>query len=103
MIYLNSNAIGTATELDEERAEKGPRGPLHGIPVIVKDNYNTIDMPTTASSRVLKDSVPIEDSFMVAELRKAGAVIIGKSNMHEFAYGISTISSLGGKRLIPMH
>jgi amidase len=101
MIHLNTSAIETAKELDKEREEKGPRGPLHGIPMIVKDNYDTVDMPTTASSLVLKDSIPPEDSFMVAELRKAGAVIIGKSNMHEFAYGISTISSLGGQTFNP--
>ena len=101
IIHLNTQAIVTAMELDKEREERGTRGPLHGIPIIVKDNYDTLDMPTTASSMVLKDSIPLEDSFMVAELRKAGAVIIGKSNMHEFAYGISTISSLGGQTFNP--
>jgi amidase len=101
MVYLNEKAIETAKELDREREEKGPRGPLHGIPIIVKDNYDTFDMPTTASSLVLKDSLPPADSFIVAELRKAGAVIIGKSNMHEFAYGISSISSLGGQTFNP--
>jgi amidase len=58
-------------------------------------------MPTTASSLVLKDSVPLEDSFIVKQLREAGAVIIGKSNLHEFALGISTESSLGGQTLNP--
>lgn len=101
MVCLNEKALEIAQELDMEREEKGPRGPLHGIPVIVKDNYDTVDMPTTASSLILKDSVPPKDSFLVAQLRQAGAVIIGKSNMHEFAYGISTISSLGGQTFNP--
>src|SRR6185436_19098592 len=87
--------------LDRERAQKGPRGPLHGIPVIVKDNYNTTDMPTTASSIALAGFVPREDAFQVRKLREAGAVIIAKSNMHELASGITTISSLGGQTKNP--
>jgi amidase len=101
LVYINKEAIETARELDLERKEKGTRSLLHGIPIIIKDNYDTIDMPTTASSLVLKDSVPLEDSTMVKQLREAGAVIIAKSNLHEFALGISTESSLGGQTLNP--
>jgi amidase len=101
LVYVNPNAVQTARELDKERKEKGIRGPLHGIPMILKDNYDTYDMPTTASSLTLKDSIPLQDSFLVALLREAGVVIIGKSNLHEFAYGISTISSLGGQTFNP--
>ncbi|WP_110926630.1 amidase [Bacillus massiliglaciei] len=101
LVYVNERAILTARELDREREEQGIRGWLHGIPIVLKDNYDTFDMLTTASSLVLKNSYPLQDSFMVQQLKEAGAVIIGKSNMHEFAYGISTHSSLGGQTLNP--
>ncbi|HSF16984.1 MAG TPA: amidase family protein [Vicinamibacteria bacterium] len=101
MIHLNPNAIEQAEALDRERAERGSRGPLHGIPVILKDNYDTFDMPTTVSSASLAGFVPPDDGFQVWKLREAGAVFIGKSNMHEFARGITTISSLGGQTLNP--
>src|SRR5262245_24835380 len=101
IIAINTNALKDAEMLDRERAQKGPRGPLHGIPVIVKDNYNTSDMPTTASSIALAGFVPREDAFQVRKLREAGAVIIAKSNMHELASGITTISSLGGQTKNP--
>ncbi|RXZ02194.1 amidase [Fictibacillus sp. S7] len=101
LVYVNEEAILTARAMDIERKEKGSRGLLHGIPIILKDNYDTFDMPTTASSLVLKDSYPLVDSYMVEQLRDEGAVIIGKSNLHEFAFGISTESSLGGQTLNP--
>ncbi|HXV61652.1 MAG TPA: amidase family protein [Vicinamibacteria bacterium] len=101
MIHLNPDAIEQAEALDRERAERGSRGPLHGIPVILKDNYDTFDMPTTVSSASLAEFVPPDDGFQVRKLREAGAVFIGKSNMHEFARGITTISSLGGQTLNP--
>jgi len=99
--YINPRALEEAEALDKERAEKGPRGPLHGIPVLLKDNYDTHDMPTTASAVVLTGFVPPDDGFQVRKLREAGAVFIGKTNMHEFARGIETISSLGGQTLNP--
>ena len=101
LITLNPQALQQAEELDRERALKGPRGPLHGIPVIVKDNYNTADMQTTAGSMALLGFVPSTDAFQVRKLRQAGAVIIGKSNLHELASGITTISSSGGQTLNP--
>ncbi|MBI4471055.1 MAG: CHRD domain-containing protein [Acidobacteria bacterium] len=101
IIYVNPNALKDAERLDAERARGRVRGPLHGIPIIVKDNYDTADMPTTASSIALAGFVPSKDGFQVRKLREAGAVIIAKSNMHELASGITTISSLGGQTRNP--
>ncbi|WP_246943188.1 amidase [Bacillus pinisoli] len=99
---INRKALETAAELDEERLQKGPRGILHGIPIIVKDNYDTYDMPTTAGSKSLEGSVPPDDAYQVAKLREAGAVIIAKSNMAEFAFSPNeTVSSIGGTTLNP--
>lgn len=97
IIRLNPRARDEAAALDSERRTRGPRGPLHGIPVILKDNYDTADLPTTGGSIALANTVPPEDAFVVKRLRAAGAVILGKSNMHELAAGITTISSLGGQ------
>jgi amidase len=93
---LGPNARAEADALDAERKAKGPRGPLHGIPVIVKDNYETSDMQTAAGSLSLAGWVPPADAFLVRRLRAAGAILLAKSNMHEFAYGIETIGSLFG-------
>ncbi len=101
MITLNPRAREEAAALDAERAITGPRSPLHGIPVILKDNYSTADMPTTGGSRALADFIPNADATQVRRLREAGAVILGKANLHEFAYGITTISSLGGQTRNP--
>jgi Asp-tRNA(Asn)/Glu-tRNA(Gln) amidotransferase A subunit family amidase len=101
MIMVNPKAMERAEALDAERREKGPRGPLHGIPIVVKDNYDTADMPTTGASLALSGLVPPDDSFQVRKLREAGAIIIGKTNMHELAAGITTISSLGGQTRNP--
>jgi amidase len=101
MIALNPRALADADALDRERAARGPRGPLHGIPLVVKDNFDTIDLPTTAGSIALKGSMPGRDAFQVRKLREAGAVIVGKTNLHEFARGITTVSSLGGQTRNP--
>ena len=101
LISLNPNALRDAEALDRERVTKGPRGPLHGIPVIVKDNYSTDDMQTTAGSLALLGFVPSSDAFQVRKLREAGAVIIGKSNLHELASGITTTGSAFGQTLNP--
>ncbi|AFC29352.1 amidase [Paenibacillus mucilaginosus 3016] len=101
MISLNSEALELAKALDEERRSQGPRGPLHGIPIIVKDNYDTEDMATTAGCLCLKDSMPGKDADQVAKLKAAGAIILGKSNLSEFAFNITTTSSLGGQTLNP--
>ena len=100
-ISLNPAALETADALDRERAARRVRGPLHGIPVVVKDNFDTIDMPTTGSSIALATYRPARDAFQVARLREAGAIILGKTNLHELASGIVTISSLGGQTRNP--
>ena len=101
IVYLNPNAREQAAVLDQERALRGARGPLHGIPIILKDNYDTADLPTSGGSIALAGMIPPDDAFQVRKLREAGAVIIGKSNMHELAAGITTISSVGGQTRNP--
>jgi amidase len=100
VITLNPKAIETARALDSERKAKGPRSPLHGIPVVLKDNYNTADLPTTAGSVLLEGSIPPADAFLVRKLRAAGAVILAKVNMSEFA-SAGAFSSLGGQSRNP--
>ncbi len=85
VIMVNPNAVREARALDRERRAGKVRGPLHGVPILVKDNFNTTDMPTTAGSQLLKDSIPPTDAFVVKRLREAGAVIVAKVNMNEFA------------------
>jgi len=101
LITINPNALKEAESLDRERASKGPRSPLHGIPVIVKDNYSTADMQTTAGTMALLGFVPARDAFQVRKLREAGAVILAKSNLHELASGITTTGSAFGQTLNP--
>ena len=86
IIVVNPDALARADELDRRFHETGMVGPLHGIPVIVKDNYDTHDLPTTAGSLSLAGSVPPDDAFQVRRLRDAGAIVIAKSNMAEFAF-----------------
>ena len=83
MIVLNPLARQEAAALDEERLSGQIRGPLHGVPVVVKDNYDTSGMPTTAGTIALATSMPPDDATQVKRLRDAGAVILGKTNMHE--------------------
>ena len=86
VIEMNPDAISIAEELDRERKIKGPRGPLHGIPLLIKDNIDTADrMMTTAGSLALVGSKPPKDSFVAQKLRAAGAVILGKTNLSEWA------------------
>jgi amidase len=101
MIRLNPHARRDAAALDAERKAGEIRGPLHGIPVVVKDNYATRDMPTAAASIALAGLRVSDDAFQVKRLRDAGAVILGKTNMHELAAGITSISSLGGQTCNP--
>lgn len=95
VIALNGDALETARALDRERRERGPRSALHGIPIVLKDNIDTGDMPTTAGSVLLAGSVPPDDAFIVRRLREAGAVVLAKLNMSEFASG-GAMSSLTG-------
>lgn len=101
MIRLNRNARADARRLDAERRQGRVRGPLHGIPIILKDNFDTADMPTSGGSLALADHQPPDDAFVVRKLRDAGAVILGKANMHELAAGITTIGSLAGQTRNP--
>jgi amidase len=100
VIKLNPKALATARELDAERKAGKLRGPLHGIPVVLKDNYDTDDLPTTGGSLLLEGSIPKTDAFMVKKLRDAGAIILAKVNLSEFASG-GAHSSLGGQTLNP--
>jgi amidase len=119
IISLNPNALAEARALDAERKAGKVRGPLHGIPVVLKDNYNTFDMPTTAGSQLLAGSVAPADAFVVQKLRAAGAIILAKVNLSEFAAGGGSVigatdpaivkagtvpdgfSSMGGQTLNP--
>ncbi|MNM08253.1 Glutamyl-tRNA(Gln) amidotransferase subunit A [compost metagenome] len=107
VIEINPDALFLAEAMDQERKLLGARGPLHGIPVLLKDNINTGDrMHTSAGSLALADSYAGEDAFIVARLREAGAVILGKANMTEFANFMTSgmpsgYSSRGGQTLNP--
>jgi amidase len=96
IIELNPEALGTAEALDRERRDQGPRGPMHGIPVLLKDNIDTGDrMETTAGSLALVGAPKPKDAHLVGLLRAAGAVILGKTNLSEWANFRSTRSSSG--------
>ncbi len=103
VIEVNPEALAIADALDQERKEKGTRGPLHGIPVLIKDNIDTGDkMMTTAGSLALVDSRAAKDAFVVKKLREAGAVVLGKTNLSEWAnirssHSISGWSGRGGQ------
>ncbi|HEY4212183.1 MAG TPA: amidase family protein [Steroidobacteraceae bacterium] len=92
VITLNPKALETAKALDAERKKKGPRSPIHGIPVILKDNYDTLDLPTTAGSQLLAGSIPPDDAYVVKKLRDAGAVFVAKVNLSEFAGSGGSVS-----------
>lgn len=98
---VNPEARVAADALDADRAAGRIRGPLHGIPVLVKDNYETIEMPTAAGSIALAGSHPKRDAVLVQRLKAAGAVILGKTNMHELAAGITTVGTTFGQTRNP--
>ena len=100
VLSLNVDALDTARALDRERQDRGPRSLLHGVPVLLKDNVDTHDLPTTAGSVLLAGSIPPNDAFIVQRLRAAGAIILAKVNMSEFASGVP-MSSIGGYTLNP--
>jgi amidase len=95
IIFVNPKAIDLAKELDAERKNGKIRGPLHGIPIILKDNIDTYDMPTTAGATVLRNSYPPKDSYIAKRLREAGAIIIAKANLSEWANFRGDMSSSG--------
>ncbi|MDZ7690269.1 MAG: amidase family protein [Balneolaceae bacterium] len=96
---MNPEVIETARELDEELQAGNKRGPLHGVPVVLKDNIDTFDMPTTAGARAMEGSIPPQDAFITAKLREAGAIILAKANLSEWANFHSSFSSSGWSAL----
>src|SRR5258708_1573353 len=103
IITVNPKAMETAADMDRSnRADSATVGLLHCIPTILKDNFNTFDMPTTGGNIGMKTSVPPADAFTVAKIRKAGALILAKANLQEFARGGMSISSLGGQVRNPL-
>jgi amidase len=101
IVLINPRAREDADALDRERTDGKLRGPLHGVPVLIKDNYDTADMPTSGGALGLATLQPARDAFQVKKLRDAGAVILGKTTMHELAAGITTISSMTGQTRNP--
>jgi len=102
VIFLNPRALEEAAALDEHFRKTGKFvGPLHGIPVLLKDNVNTKDMPTTGGSLSLAGYTPSTDAAITQKLRSAGAIILAKVNLHEFAIWGETISSIQGQTLNP--
>ena len=98
---INPEALAKAQALDAERERTGPRSPLHGVPIVVKDNYNTYHMPTTGGSVALANFIPSENAAQLDKLLQAGAIILAKTNLHEYAYGITSIGSLVGQTRNP--
>ena len=95
IVMTNADALTRADDLDRRFRQSGPVGAMHCVPVIVKDNYETVDMPTTAGSLSLKGMMTGKDAFVVKRLREAGGVMIAKSNMAEFAFSpIETVNSI---------
>jgi len=92
VITLNPKALDLARTLDAERKAGKVRGPLHGIPIVLKDNFDTFDLPTTGGSQLLLGSIPPDDAFVVKKLRDAGAIILAKVNLSEWAGGGGSVS-----------
>ncbi|WP_454696291.1 amidase [Achromobacter aegrifaciens] len=97
VLALNGQALAEAAERDVERQHGAALAPLHGIPILLKDNIDTIGMPTTAGSLALAGRRPLRDADVVRRLRKAGAIVLGKTTLHELACGITNVSSLSGR------
>ena len=98
IIYINPNAINVAKALDKKYQETNTMRSLHCVPIVLKDNFDTADMPTEAGSIALSGSIPPDDAYMVKKLRQADAIIIAKSNMGEWAFSpYNTISSTHGE------
>ena len=101
ILSVNPRAAALARELDVERRKSGRRGPLHGLPIAVKDNIDTADMPTTGGSVIFERSIPRRDAAVIERLRRAGAIIFIKTNLDEFASSSMGLSTLGGQTLNP--
>jgi len=102
IITVNPRALEIAEELDKRYRRSGRlTGSLHGIPIILKDNFNTFDLPTSGGNLAMRDSRPGQDAYTVAKMRAAGAIILAKANLQEFARGGNSVSSLGGQVLNP--
>ena len=102
VLTVNPRALEIAADMDARRASSPAAvGPLHCVPVVLKDNYDTADLPTTGGSVTLAESVPLDDAFVVQRLRAAGALVIAKANLTELARGGTTVSSLGGQTRNP--
>jgi len=96
VLETNPDALSLADSLDQERKAGKVRGPLHGVPILLKDNIDTADrMTTTAGSLAMAGSIPLQDAFIAAKLRAAGAILLGKTNLSEWANFRSTHSSSG--------
>lgn len=96
ILMVNDDARRRARRLDAQFESDGFVGPLHGVPIVLKDNQDTHDMPTTAGSAALAESTPSRDAFVVEQLRAAGGVVVAKANLQELSFGVDTISSHGG-------
>jgi len=102
LILTNPRAMQTAARLDRRfRRRSRLTGPLHCVPVLLKDNFDTADLPTTAASKALEGAQPPNDATTVRKLRRAGAVVLAKANLHELAVTGLTVSSLAGQTLNP--
>src|SRR5262245_24705527 len=101
IITVNPHALDTAAEMDRLDTATVRQRPLHCIPVILKDNYDTADMPTTGGSLTLAKLVPAADGFVVKRLRQAGAIVVAKANLMELAWSGTTGRSLGGQTRNP--
>lgn len=101
LLAVHPEPLAAARALDDERKRRGARSLLHGIPVIVKDNIDTFDLPTTGGSLALEGSAPPDDAFVVQRLRRAGAILLAKANMDELARDTIGLSSLGGQTRNP--
>ena len=86
------SALAAARMATEEIARDQPRGPLHGIPLAIKDLFDVRGVPTTAGSPILKDNLASQDAFTIRRLREAGAIFLGKLNMHEWALGVTSVN-----------
>ncbi|MCA0385193.1 MAG: amidase [Firmicutes bacterium] len=101
VIMINPNALEEAEKMDLLLKEKGLIGPLHGVPVLVKDNFETAGMETTAGSMTLKGFIPEKDAFILDKILKSGGIVVAKANLHEFAIWGETVSSVLGQSYNP--